>query len=212
MIKLPPGFDADDKRAADEMGRNLRSNEKAHIVLPPMWEVLTLKIEGNSVDALASAKHHEEKLYDSVLAGFMGDSGDPETKLELFNKATRFIADQIRDVVNKWAIPELVNFNWLTVDDYPELRVRRIGETTDWRTLSFAIRNLVGANVIKPDDLLEDWIRDEMDLSQRDPATTREPVTPQGGAGVKPSPAKSPRQGKPSTQPPKQSGGDQSGG
>jgi len=94
-------------------------------------------------------------------------------------KATRIIADIVADVFNKWAIPELVNYNWLTVDEYPTLRARRIGETVDWRTISFAIRNFVGAGVIKPDDPLEAWIRDEMDLPKPDPESVREMATPQ---------------------------------
>ncbi len=71
MIKLPPGFSTEDKAAADKIGANLRTNEKAHIVLPPMWDVVTLKLEGQHVDALISAQWHRDMIYSSVLADFM---------------------------------------------------------------------------------------------------------------------------------------------
>jgi CubicO group peptidase (beta-lactamase class C family) len=47
--------------------------------------------------------------------------------------------------------------------------------------MSFAVRNLVGAGVITPDDPLEDLLREEMDLPKRDPETARAVPTPQGG-------------------------------
>jgi len=201
VIKLPPNFNEDDKKAANTMGENLRTNEKAHIVLPPLWDVITLKIEGQQVDALASAKHHEDRILSSVLAQFLGAQGGgtaAEVKADLFNKSTRFIADQIRDVINRYAIPQLVDYNWRTVDTYPELRVRRIGESVDWQKISFAVRNFVGAGVIRPDDALEDQIREEMDLPKADPTTVREIATPQmpggGGAAARSSSGKGPRQ------------------
>jgi hypothetical protein len=191
IIKLPPNFSNDDKILADEMGRNLRTNEKAHIVLPPMWEVLMLDLQGNPVDAMASIAEHNKMMLHSVLGGFLEARSEKPEETNLFMKATRYIAEIIRDVFNKYAIPELVDYNWKTVDTYPELRVRRIGETVDWRTISFAVRNLIGAGVIQPDDPLEAYFRDELDLPVADPSTKREVATPQA---PKPAKAGPPRQ------------------
>ena len=185
-IKLPPNFNASDKSLADEMGRNLRTNEKAHIVLPPNWEILMVKMEGQATDAMASIAHHDELIARTVLGQFINNnSNSVEEQQQMFLKATRFIADAVRDVFNKYAIPQLVDYNWKTVTQYPELRVRRIGETVDWRTISFAIRNLIGAGVIVPDEALEVWMRDEMDLPKIDANTTREQEAPQGATGAR---------------------------
>jgi hypothetical protein len=154
VIKLPPNFSTNDKSAADNLGANLRTNERAHVVLPPMWDIMMLKMEGNPVDSLASAQHHGKMMYESILAGFMIGEGAKDGQA-MFEKSCRFVADEIRDVFNKWAIPELVAYNWKTVDKFPELKVRRLGDTVDWRTISFAIRNFVGAGVIIPDDASE---------------------------------------------------------
>jgi hypothetical protein len=186
VIKLPPGFSDEDKRLADEMGRNLRTNEKAHVVLPPNWDILMLKMEGNPVDALESANHHDLMVGKNILAQFLNDQRSDGSAItaasDIFVKSTKFIADQVRDVINKWAIPELVGYNW-DVEEFPELRVRRIGDTTDWRTISFAIRNFIGAGVVTPDDKLEAWVRDEMDLPMADPSTARQVVAPQNAGG-----------------------------
>lgn len=181
VIKLPPGYKPADKIAADNLGRNLRVNEKAHVTLPPLWELQFAKLEGLLTDCMASISHHDTMIARTVAAFFMTDTPgagvqDPEA---LFLKGTRFVAEVIRDVINKWATPELCGYNWPKVEEYPELRVRRIGDTQDWRQISFAIRNFIGAGVITPDDNLEAYFRDEMDLPEFDPTTARSMATPQ---------------------------------
>jgi hypothetical protein len=175
LIKLPPNYSSDDKKVANELGSNLRTNEKAHVVLPPGWDIMMLRLEGSPVDVMKSIEHHDTLIARTILAPLL--SSDSE---DTFLKATRYIAYQVRDVFNRYAIPQLVDFNW-DVDEYPELRVRRIGETVDWRTISFAIRNLVGANVIIPDERMESYFREELDLPRKDKGTERlELPTPQG--------------------------------
>jgi hypothetical protein len=182
VIKLPVGFSDTDKALADEMGRNLRTNEKAHIVLPPLWDIMMLKLEGNPVNALESIEHHDMLIAREILGQFLNQmtsaASAQEDQQTLFLKSTRFIAEVVRDVFNKFAIPTLVNYNWPKVTEYPELRVRRIGDTMDWRTTSFAMRNFVGAGILRPDDPLEQWVRDEMDLPPMDLESTRIIVQP----------------------------------
>lgn len=181
LIVLPPNFTPADKLLAEEIGRNLRTNEKAHVIVPPMWEIMFLKLEGQPVSPLESAEHHDLMIARNVLGQFLNaPSGtSQEEQQQLFLKATRYIADTIRDVFNKYCIPQIVQWNWGEVDSYPELRVRRIGDTVDWRTISFAIRNFVGSGIIVPDDQLEKWVRDELDLPRADPDTARIIVAPQ---------------------------------
>ena len=188
VIKLPPNFNATDVQLADEWGRNLRTNERAHLTLPPLWEVMMLKLEGQPVNIIESIEHHDKMILHNILANFMLDDGSgTDAKQEMFMKGTRFIADIVRDVINKWAIPELVRYNWgaTAAESPPELRVRRIGESVDWRTISFALRNLVGSQLLLPDEVLLAWIRDELDLPKADPATVILPPAPQapGKAG-----------------------------
>lgn len=181
IIKLPPGFSDQDKNLANDLGANLRTNEKAHVVLPPMWEIEFAELKGQPTDAIQSINHHNNQIFLNVLADFMADtaSSSNETTQEMFYKATRFVAENVRDIFNKHAIPELVNYNWPNIEEYPELRVRRIGDATDWRAISFAIRNFIGSGVLTPDGALETYVRDEMDLPGSDPLTARMQMTPQ---------------------------------
>jgi hypothetical protein len=177
---------------------------------------------------MTSIEHHDSQIEKNILAPFM--NGKTTTKpedQELFLKATRFVANIVLDVINKWAIPELVDYNWSRVG-YPKMCARRIGEVADWRTISFAMRNFIGAGVIRPDDRLEAYTREEMDLPKADPATAREIATPQqpgggpgggGAGGTGTTPPSTPRIGPPrqKTSPPvgtpdANSGRDRSGG
>jgi hypothetical protein len=180
IIKLPMGFKEQDVKLAQNLGRNLRTNESAHVVLPPNFELMFVKLEGQPVDALASAKHHTEMIFQNVLAQaiYASAEGDAQSMMDLFYKSTRYIADLVRNVINMYCIPYLVMANW-GIEDYPELRVRRLGDTAEARTISFALRNLVGAGIIRVDDKLEDWSREIIDAPRVDKASIRVVATPQ---------------------------------
>lgn len=182
IIKLPPNFSSDDKRLADDMGRNLRTNEKSHIVVPPGWEILFAKLEGQPVDCLKSIAHHDMMILRNILAPWE-DGGVEADKAEMFLRSTRYIGTTITDIVNKFIIKPLVDMNFARNVGYPSLQARRIGEDNEARTRSFTVRNYVGAGVIVPDDELETYVRDELDLPPADPTTSRIVATPQGAEG-----------------------------
>jgi hypothetical protein len=180
IIKLPIGFTSkgpgNDVLLADEIGRNLRVNESAHVVLPPLWELEFAKLEGQPVDSIASIAYHNQMILANILAPWFEGNQNTDVSVlhDLFLKASRFVADTIADGITCYVIPQLVNYNYERGSvGYPKLKVRRIGETTDWRTFSFAIRNLVGADLLRADLPLEEYLRDEMDLPLYDEATDR---------------------------------------
>jgi hypothetical protein len=179
VIKLPLGYGSDDKLAAENLGRNVRTNERAHIVLPPGWDLFMLKLEGQPVDCLKSIDHHDTMIRMNVLGEFLGTAGAKEEDQTMFLKATRFVADIVTETYCSYLIPEMVKFNFADAA-IPKLRARRIGEQEDQRTASFTLRNMVGAGVIVPDDVLEDAARDLLDLPERDEATAR----PQTGSDI----------------------------
>ena len=178
VIELPLGFGDDDKKAAQNLGRNLRTNESAHVVLPPSWKLYMLKLEGNPVDALRSIEHHNEAIRENILVNFVTE-GATADDISIFMKASRFVADIVAETFSLYLFPQMVEYNWPDSEYIPKLRVRRIGENADWRTLTFAIRNLVGAGIIIPDEDLEVNIRQEMDLPPINKDTARLIATPQ---------------------------------
>lgn len=179
IIKLPPGFSTKDQQLADNLGRNLRTNERAHVTLPPMWDLVFAKLEGQPVDCLKSIEHHDMRIKSNVLGSFLdAEGGTSEPNTDIFMKSTRYIADQLCDTMNKYVIKQLVDINFtLGVGrGYPKLRARRIGEWDDLRTLSFAVRNFIGSDAIRADDILEAHLRREMDLPAADTKSARTPV------------------------------------
>lgn len=172
IIKLPMGFTSTDRTLADDLGRNLRTNERAHITIPDNWTVEFAKLEGQPVDCLPSIQHHNDQIMLNILAPFYRDPNAKEDAMNMFYKGTRYIALTIADTFNRYVIKQLVDFNY-SRGKYPVLRARRIGENEDLRTWSFAFRNLVGAGAIQPDDELEKFLRIELDLPPMDKDTTR---------------------------------------
>ena len=190
VIMLPPGFTEEDKRDAGEIGRNFRVGEQAHVVLPPRWELNFAKIEGQPVKPLDSIIYHDASMEKNVLADFLSDGTSnqaAEYQLEIFLKATRFLANIIYEEINKSCIPDLIRYNYGSdVIEYPKLRVRRIAEDKSIRELTFALRNAIGADIIRPDNKLEEWLRDEMHLPRKDDTSERIVETPQGAPGGMP--------------------------
>jgi hypothetical protein len=178
VIELPMGYKDEDKLAAEDLGRNIRTNERAHITLPPGWKIYMLKMEGQPVDSLESIQHHQEAIRENILVNFV-TAGAREEDLVMFFKASRFVADIVADTINSYLVPQMIKYNYPGMELFPKLKVRRIGETADWRTLTFALRNLVGAGIVIPDEDLEYNIREEMDLPALNKDNARLIATPQ---------------------------------
>lgn len=172
IIKLPLGYSPTDKALAEDLGRNLRTNERAHITVPANWEVEFAELKGQPVDCLPSIQHHNDQIMANILAPFYRDPNAKEDAMNMFYKGTRYIASTIADTFNRYVVKQLVDFNF-SRGQYPIIRARRIGENEDLRTWSFAFRNLVGTGAIIPDDPLENFLRRELDLPPADPATAR---------------------------------------
>lgn len=178
VIKLPPGFSQADRNLADELGRNLRTNERAHIVVPSNWDISFAEISSQPVNCMSSIDHHDMKIKSNILAPFLDEHNVRPDSLDVYFKSTRYIAATICDTFNHFVIPKLVTMNFAR-GGMPKLRVRRIGEWEDIRTMSFSFRNFVGAGAIRPDDELEKFLRQELDLPPVDKDTIRTVMTPQ---------------------------------
>lgn len=169
--RLPQGFTEKDKTLANEMTRNLRTNEQSRVTIPPMFEVGFLKPEGQLVDVLKSIDHHNHQISNNVLASFLdlgasnsGSRAVGDVQSDIFLKALRYLGDVVRGNFNLFAIPEFCNYNFTGIKGYPKLRVRRIGENVDNRALSVALANLSKSGYISPDTEMEAFLRDVYDL------------------------------------------------
>jgi hypothetical protein len=170
-VTMPPGYSTKDMTLAQQIGRNLRTNEKAFVVTPPGWEIEFIKLDTSPVNVLQSVDHHNHQIANNVLASFVdlgasqsGSRAVGDVQSDIFLKALRYMGALVSGVINAFAIPEMVNYNWKGVKGYPQLKVRRIGENIENRNLSVAVANYAKAGVLTPDAELEDFIRMVNDL------------------------------------------------
>lgn len=196
-IEIQAGASPQDIALSHTLGQNLRTNEFAYIVRPVTIKVGFAKIEGQPVNVLDSIEHHDEMIMKNLMVQFLnmgtGSSGSGSraagaTAMDMFLKSMRHVADSVCDAINHYLIPNLVAYNFPT-DQFPQLKVRNVGEVKDLQMWSAAMRNLIQAEAIQVDDDTEQWIRQQMDMptrttewlppSQR-PATVTEQIAEQG--------------------------------
>lgn len=170
-IEVQPGASPADWKLAKELGKNLRTNEFAHIVRPPTLRVGFAQVNGNLVDVLKSAEHHDAMIMKNIMVQFLnmgttsegGSRAAGATHMDMFMKAMRHVANGICDGINSYVIPPLVSYNFNT-DKFPQLKVRNVGEVKDLQMWSAAMRNLIDVGGITVDEETEAWIRNQMDM------------------------------------------------
>jgi len=170
--QVPKGANDKDKANAKELVKNLRANEKAYVVYPEGWEVGFLDMNSKSTrDPKESIAHHQRSIVLNVLAQFLmlgssdgsGSRALSEDHSALFFDSLQAVAKQIMDVINKYAIKQIVDINFPGYGVYPQLKVDDIG-SIDKKAFSEMMKTLVGEELIDKDDSLENYIRKELDL------------------------------------------------
>lgn len=187
-VKLLPGYTAADKEMAVEMARNLRANEEAYVVRPATIEVAFLKPEGQMVNVMDSAIHHDNMIMKNVMAQFMnlgletgGGRATAGSQVDIFMKSLRHVANLICDTMNIHLIPKLVAYNFPT-DRFPRMQARNIGETKDTQAWASALSNLFGQNAITPDEDTENWLRRQLDMPAKKGTYVQPDIN--GGGGL----------------------------
>lgn len=177
---LGPGHNKKDRILLRQMLRNIRSNHEAFIMQTPTITIDFARVEGNLVNVLESAVHHNGMILLNVMAQFLalvehsggGGKSASGSQVDMFMKSLRYVANYICDVVNMYLIPELVVWNFPT-NRFPKLRVRNIGETRDLQNLASAYASLKSQDLISADDPLEEHLRRVFDMPAPDPTTRR---------------------------------------
>lgn len=171
IIQLPPNPSPKDVALADQIGRNLRVNEKAHVVLPAGWSIEWADLKGQPVDCIPSVEHHNRMILVNVLGDLVASqkSGSDQLDHDMYLHAAQFVADTVKDVFNLYCVPQLMGYNFERVG-IPKLNYWFVPNLRD---LSFTLRNLVGADLMRPDQTTEDLLRDLGHLPAYDKSTDR---------------------------------------
>lgn len=174
--KLLPGSNQQDKITLRNALRNLRTNEESFILQTPNVEIDFVKLEGQLVNVLESAEHHHAMILLNVMAAFLalgvqtqgsgGSRAVGSTQSDMFMKSLKFIAHYICEIINQQVIPELVVYNYKTTN-FPQLRVRNIGESQDLQRLASGLANMIAQGGVTMDLPTEQYFRKLFDLPQK---------------------------------------------
>ena len=171
--KLPKNYTASDRTVMENLLKNIRANEEAYIIEPEGWEIefKDMKAKGVKDPTTTIARYNREILM-SVLAQFLdlgsGTTGSfalSEDQSSIFHNNLSAMARQVADVLNKYAIKQLVDLNY-TVREYPKLKFSKVG-IVRYDKISKSLSELVQQGIIVPDDKLEDNIRQLLDLPEK---------------------------------------------
>ncbi len=167
---LPTGYNEKDVEAAWTSVTNLRTNEKTGAVEPPGFTFRFEEVKGQRTDIIPSIEHHDSKILLNVMAQFLmlgltggGGRATAGSQVDMFQKSVKYFAEYICGVFNLYCIPKLVGYNFAT-SEFPQMRVRNVGETKDLQMWASAHANLIHEGAITIDDNTEDWYRDNLDM------------------------------------------------
>jgi hypothetical protein len=183
-----------EKEAGLELTQDFRAGDDSGASIPNGAKLELLALTGKLPDTDRPLKYFDEQIARAVLAHVLNLGGDDSTgsyalgdTLEsIFTNSLNAVAAEFVDVTQQHVIEDYVDVNWGPDEPAPRLVVSKIGADTP--VTADAIRALVDAKVITPDEALEGHVRELMGLPARLAAVIPDPtepaVTPSGTDGL----------------------------
>jgi len=174
VAKHSPGVSKVIKGKLEELVKNIRTNEQAYAVIENTIDLEILMPKGDpKAGAIDEAiRHHDRKIYDSILAGFLnltsGEGGSnalSKDQSSFFLRSLQGVADYLESVINR-EIRILIDMNFQNVVDYPTLQISDIGQTSLDETMK-AFGDAVTGGFIHPTDDDEVSVREMLGLPSR---------------------------------------------
>jgi hypothetical protein len=171
------------KAEAEQLVQDFRAGATAGAAMPDGGAKIELVGgEGSTVDPLPHMKYHDEKIAESSLAMFKTLGHDAgarslgDTFVDIFTQAVQSIANYFSRVATEHIIRDLVELNFGPEEPYPSLTA---GDLAANRAITTsALKELVDAKIITPDEPLEAFMRAANGLPAPDPDTARTGVDP----------------------------------
>ena len=168
----PPGANQEQKDKIKEVGERLHAHERAYVALPTDITFDLKGVQGQLHDIKGSIEHHDLQIARSILAQFMtlgsGSTGSfalSEDQSSFFLMALKAMGKNICNIINRYAIRELVDYNW-EVERYPKITVSDL-DSYDVSKMAEALTKMVTAGIILPDEAIESELRRKMHLPAR---------------------------------------------
>lgn len=161
------------------MATSWRAGEAAGSAVPYGATLKLVGVEGTLPDALPVIEYHDAQIARAVLAHFLnlgqqtGSWALGTTFADFFTMSLQTLAEQIRDTATQHIVEDLVDINFGEAEPAPRLVFDEIGSRQ--AATAQAIKTLVDAGVIHPDQVLEESSRQQYGLPPADPATATVP-------------------------------------
>jgi hypothetical protein len=173
-VKLPHGHNDADVTRAENILKNLRAHEEGYLLEYDDMEVEFKDMKAHTTrDPSKTMMYHNRQIVLSVLAQFLdlgsgatGSRALSEDHTNLFLQSLEAIANSFVDVVNKFAIKELVDLNFDGVEIYPELDYNGISRV-DVDKLSTAYQRFTQSGGLKPTKGDDQYVRELLGLPER---------------------------------------------
>ena len=172
--KYPEGTSTEKQAEFQQILQGVMVSDAAAVTLPEGWTVENFSLKVDNEGLMAQIQHHDTKIAQAVLAQFLqlgveGKGGAyslSSDQTDLFLLCLEAIADYLCAKLNRRVVKELVNYN-LATDQYPVVsatvaRQSAVGLASVLRQLTAGINPLV-----TPDEALEDFIRELLQLPAR---------------------------------------------
>jgi len=191
VLNVPSNVFGKSKRAKElrdlamDIVTRIRKDEQMGSVMPPGWELKLLSAEGTTSVNIDEAitrynlQIAQSLLSDIIMIGHSTSGGSyalSDKKYELFVIALTSWLDSIGAVLNKYAIPRLLELNGYRKEDYncPKFVADPV-QKIDPLKMANTMYRLSSINAVKPDDRLEKFFRNFLGLPQKDKETERNP-------------------------------------
>lgn len=186
LYKGQEGASPDDMTKGLNMATAWRAGEAAGSAVPFGADLVLRGVEGDLPDAQPAIDYHDSQIARAVLAHFLnlgtqtGSWALGTTFADFFTMSLQTLAEQIRDTATSHIVEDLVDINFGESEPAPRLVFDEIGSRQ--AATAQALKMLVDAGVIHPDQVLEESSRQQYGLPPADPATATTPPTPSGQA------------------------------
>jgi hypothetical protein len=170
--------------AIKDIVTGIKRNEQEGVIYPAMYDQqgnrmfeLTLMSSGGArqFDIDKTVARYDQRIAMTLLSDFIllghervGSFALGTAKMDLWSVAVDAVARSIAEVVNQHAIPRLLRLNGMDDELAPELAYGEVAVTDIAEVAKFVV-DLIGAGVIQPDGVLDEYMRDLGGLPAPDP-------------------------------------------
>lgn len=150
------------------MAKAWRGGDAAGAAVPNGADLILRGVEGDLPDAEPAVRYHDEQIARAVLAHFLnlgtqtGSWALGSTFADFFTLSLQSVAQEVADTANQHVVEDLVDLNFGEDEPAPKIVFDEIGSRHP--ATAEAIKTLIDAGALSPDDGVEQQVRQAYSL------------------------------------------------